>query len=454
MRQWQVTAIAFATLALLVTPWPGDWDAVGFASAVTRFDLASFSPHPPGYPVYVIVARALNLVARDAVVACGLASAVGASLVVWAVARLVTRSPATALLALASPALTLLGSSARSDALSLGLAGAALVLRSPIASGALLSLSLGARPSYAVLVASGALVTASALDRRGRLALLGSFAVVTALWGAWLASATGGIGRYAALTRAHLAGHFGEWGGSALTRSDLSERLRDSALAIGEALGLDATPGGVARAALWLALTVAGLRALSPRSRLALAALVLPYALAAFFTQNVAAGLRHALPVAAVITAIAASGAAWLAERAPGSKRLATSLALLAFALLARPSLTAAWTQRTVPPAGVAIARALRARHPRGETLLFGGRSARVAGWARQPSVTVVYLGEVDVTLQRLDRLPSAVYVTDEVRANGPRGRAFGEAITRCRDARVDHADACVTARRYDVLGR
>lgn len=35
-----------------------DWDELLFARAIHNFDLLSFSPHAPGYPVYVAFARA------------------------------------------------------------------------------------------------------------------------------------------------------------------------------------------------------------------------------------------------------------------------------------------------------------------------------------------------------------------------------------------------------------
>lgn len=453
MRPWHVATLSFALLALAVTPWPGDWDAVGFTAAVTRFDLAAFSPHPPGYPVYVLAARALNLVARSPVIACGLASALGAALAVAAVARGLPSRPWVALAALSSPTLALSATSARSDALGLGLVAFACAARDPVASGALLSLALGARPAYAVLVASAAVALAASCARRARLAMLASFAVVTSAWGAWLASASGGVGRYVALTRAHVEGHFGEWGGSALTRPDTAERVRDTARSITGGLGLDASPLGAIRALAWLSLAAIGLRALTPRLRWMLLAVTAPYALVAYFTQNVSAGARHMLPVTLTIAALAANGAASLASRPRVTKRFFGLTAAL-WALLAGPSFLAVTTQRSVAPPGVAIAREVLARHPRRDAMVFGGRSARLIEWAGQPAKTVVYMGEVDVTLGRLDRLPAAVYVTDEVIVTGRPAGTFGAPFTRCRTTMIDRAGACVTVRRYDALGR
>jgi len=59
------------------TPMPKD--AIFSIASVTRFDLAAFAPHPPGYPVYVLCARAFDLVAFNPVRACGLVSRVRSS---------------------------------------------------------------------------------------------------------------------------------------------------------------------------------------------------------------------------------------------------------------------------------------------------------------------------------------------------------------------------------------
>src|SRR4051812_14096052 len=47
------TALHAATLARS----PEGWDGVGFLLAVDRFDLASYRPHPPGYPVYIALLK-------------------------------------------------------------------------------------------------------------------------------------------------------------------------------------------------------------------------------------------------------------------------------------------------------------------------------------------------------------------------------------------------------------
>lgn len=451
MRSWHVAAVTFAGLAALVAPWPADWDAVGFVAAVDRFDLARFAPHPPGYPVYVLASRLAHLVVRDPSRACGLASALGGALVVAALARSAPRAPWVAPLALASPVLALASVVARSDALGLGLAAAACAARSPALAGSLLALSLGARPGYAVLVASLALLLAVGKTRRELARGAAAFAAVAAAWGAWLLVAAGGFARYAALTRAQAAGHFNDWGGSAWTQPDHARRLVALARSLAACFALDASPWGALRAALWMGLIAAGAGALDQRDRIRLAVAALPYGVVAYLTQNVAAEPRHLLPVALALIALAVAGAARLVARGG----MFVPLASLAVALaLGAPSAHALWVQRTREPPGVAAGRYVLRQHADGAALLFGGRSARLAEWAGQRSLPRGLMGEVDVTLERLDRLPRNVYVTSEVQMRERARGAFGPGVAFCRDVRVDRAGACVTVFAYRVLGR
>jgi hypothetical protein len=41
------------------------WDSVNFAAAISQFDLANESPHPPGYIVYVWLTQAVNLITNN-----------------------------------------------------------------------------------------------------------------------------------------------------------------------------------------------------------------------------------------------------------------------------------------------------------------------------------------------------------------------------------------------------
>jgi len=61
---WLAPTILVAATILTRWPWRGrtlfNWDAIQYALAMDRFDLAAHRPHPPGYPGYVLAGRALR----------------------------------------------------------------------------------------------------------------------------------------------------------------------------------------------------------------------------------------------------------------------------------------------------------------------------------------------------------------------------------------------------------
>jgi len=87
-----VTRLPFAARRL----W--DHDSVQFALGVERYDLAAHHPHPPGYPLYIAVLKALAALGVDALhgmVALSIvAAALGAALIVPLTARLASPSAA------------------------------------------------------------------------------------------------------------------------------------------------------------------------------------------------------------------------------------------------------------------------------------------------------------------------------------------------------------------------
>jgi hypothetical protein len=64
-------------LALPASLW--EWDDILFARAIHRFDLVDHSPHPPGFPVFVMMARAAYLFIRDEQIALSFVSLVFSS---------------------------------------------------------------------------------------------------------------------------------------------------------------------------------------------------------------------------------------------------------------------------------------------------------------------------------------------------------------------------------------
>ena len=53
-----LVAAASRLLALARTPW--DWDELLFMRALDHFDVAAHSPHPPGFPLFVLAGKALH----------------------------------------------------------------------------------------------------------------------------------------------------------------------------------------------------------------------------------------------------------------------------------------------------------------------------------------------------------------------------------------------------------
>ena len=58
-----------------------DLDSINFALGVRHFDVAEHQPHPPGYPVYIAAAKAINAAIGNEVAALAALSVVAAALV-------------------------------------------------------------------------------------------------------------------------------------------------------------------------------------------------------------------------------------------------------------------------------------------------------------------------------------------------------------------------------------
>ncbi len=136
-------------------------DALNFAHGVVRFSVLEFSPHFPGYPAFIWLARLINLAVDDPAAAVQWASLLGTALIAPLAALLAARlwqrpsllAPVW-LLVLALPLTPTLALSGLSDGPALAAwLGALLALqhRKPALAGLLLGLLLALRPSYFVL---------------------------------------------------------------------------------------------------------------------------------------------------------------------------------------------------------------------------------------------------------------------------------------------------------------
>jgi hypothetical protein len=65
-----------------VSSTPINWDGVQFALGVERFDLPAHQPHPPGYILYVLMGRAVNLLVDDPSLALSLLSVLASAVIV------------------------------------------------------------------------------------------------------------------------------------------------------------------------------------------------------------------------------------------------------------------------------------------------------------------------------------------------------------------------------------
>jgi len=71
VRQFAVASLAFVALVLLTripfaSKYLFNWDAGNFAFALDYYNIAWHQPHPPGYPVYVVIAWLLRKLTGDA----------------------------------------------------------------------------------------------------------------------------------------------------------------------------------------------------------------------------------------------------------------------------------------------------------------------------------------------------------------------------------------------------
>ena len=162
--------------AIPASPW--EWDDILFARALHRFDVSAHSPHPPGFPIFVMLGRLGYAVLGDehrayAAVSLVFGSLLGASLFYFyrEVFHDSTVALAGALIGSFAPNVWVHGSALRSDgpALTLGIIGLTLAIRglrsrgSLLMAGALFGLSMGVR--ITLLPVMGPALTFVLLDR-------------------------------------------------------------------------------------------------------------------------------------------------------------------------------------------------------------------------------------------------------------------------------------------------
>ncbi len=236
-RRWASTSsITMWLLALLQLAWLG-WlltfpvaldsdDALNFAHGVVRFSVLEFSPHFPGYPAFIWLARLINLAVDEPARAVQWASLLGSSLLAplaaFLAARLWQRPSLLApvwLLVLALPLTPTLALSGLSDgpALAAWLAALlALLHRKAALAGLLLGLMLALRPSYFVLALLPLWLGMAQQGTRVRFVLPIALVGLACLLFVWQADGWA----YFSEGRRFTDGHFTLWGNTAAAHGD------------------------------------------------------------------------------------------------------------------------------------------------------------------------------------------------------------------------------------------
>jgi hypothetical protein len=90
-----VVALVFLVLHLPYLPSSlEDLDSINFALGIQRFDVAQHRPHPPGYPLFILIAKTVNWLVASEIVALALMSVVAGALGVLVIAALFRRAQA------------------------------------------------------------------------------------------------------------------------------------------------------------------------------------------------------------------------------------------------------------------------------------------------------------------------------------------------------------------------
>lgn len=201
-------------------------DALNFAHGVVRFSVLEFSPHFPGYPAFIWLARLINLAVDEPARAVQWASLLGSSLLAPLAASLAVRlwqrpsllAPVW-LLVLALPLTPTLALSGLSDGPALAAwLGALLALlhRKAALAGLLLGLMLALRPSYFVLALLPLCLGMAQQGNRVRFVLPIALVGLACLLFVWQADGWAYFGE----GRRFTDGHFTLWGNTAVAHGD------------------------------------------------------------------------------------------------------------------------------------------------------------------------------------------------------------------------------------------
>jgi hypothetical protein len=456
---WLLGAFLAAAVAALFPAWPDDWDGLGFLASIQRFDLASFAPHPPGYPIYV---AALKLAALVTFTPIGAARLVGvlSALITYAALVHGLGSPTVAhddgwvrgavgafavcCVPLVFHALSGVGSEGPALACAaVALAGVARKRWFVVALG--VGLGVGVRLSWAPFFG----VLLLLLPVRQWLRALGVTLLACLAWGVPLVVVTG-WSRLVALGRAHLSGHISHWGGTAVTEPVRWPFFARDLLVDGLGVGTD--PFGLALAAALLAVTALALvawlsdHARPDRLRVVLRGLLLlgPYAAWVIVGQNLRQQPRHVLPLVFAL----AWALAHVVLTKPLPRFACALLVALGLLLVARTSRDA-YARTVTPPGGAQLLAYLREHVPAssGDTaVVYTGASGRFLDGTEWQARThpAGMLGDALLGLVRLREQPTRMFVTGELAQRAYSPTPLHLVASFCRPERLDRRLPCL----------
>jgi len=224
-------------------------DEAYFAAAVVEIDLADSAPHPPFFPLWIGIGKALHLLGLEPATSLQATSAVLSALMFFPLVALWSRfmkpapAMAAAVLGLAVPGVWLFSGRAFSGtAATAGLVAVLACWTRPIpdrrwlAAGSVVAgLAILIRPQFGLVVAAIVLVMLARLDGSQRAALVVPAVGVVTVGAAVFVVAAGGLAPLAAAMSEHAALHFGALPSAArgLLDSGLARVLGHPLLAVG-----------------------------------------------------------------------------------------------------------------------------------------------------------------------------------------------------------------------------
>jgi hypothetical protein len=450
-------------LAVSAPSWPDDWDGIGFLESVRDFDLARFRPHPPGYPVYVALLRAVDFVVHDPMRACVAVAAgsgatalwfvwsatrrVGGAWAAWAAAALVGVLP------IVWHACSGVGSEAPAFACAAACAWGLVAhpvdrqqaWKGALALGLGAGLGLGVRLSWAPLYVAALALAPRPLRARA----WGLAALSCAAWAAPLVAVVG-PSHLRDLVAEQLAGHLGRWGGTVATqpgavrlawlaRDVFADGFGAGSDHLGIAIAVLVGAGCLTALAAWIAAGWVGWRAAAVAAG--------PYLVWVAFGQNLRDQPRHVLPLVALLAVALVLRAA----RSPRALAIVCALTLLAAMRTARDAIA----RRSTPPAGEQLVELVRAQSAADRPAVFGVASVRFfeLGDLASEAFPAGSLGDVQLRLARLGGLPPRVWVTSEVEREGDPRWPLEHVATLCRPARLDRRAPCLDVDEWMLPG-